>query len=991
MNKRRILIVEDESIVAMDIQQRLVAHGYEVVGIAATGERAIELAGQHRPDLVLMDIRLQGAMDGITAAEEIRKQFHRPIVFLTAYSEEATLQRAKLVEPFGYILKPFEDRELKVVIEIALYKHQADDQIRRLNRLYLVLSRINQVIVRAPSAPELLTEVCRILVEQGGFKLAWFGSHDTGAHQILPVAQFGEPKELVQPLSSTVEASQNSPGPASSAMSEKRNFICNNITTDARASQWAPAAQAAGFGSAAAMQLFRNGAVSGMLTLYAEKHERFQRPEIQLLEEVVADVQFALEYWRKNKLQQLAEVDTRHRLKFESHIAAISMRFATSDFDAALDASLAELGQFSGVDRAFVFQLRAGGKALDNTHEWCREGESHRQAQFKNRPTSDWNWTLDSLKTGAIVKLIDTGKLPPAALADGDSLQKLAGKALLLLPLLSGNQLLGFLGFGNERMSKDWKEEDTKLLQVAADFISRILSQRHAESATRAATEQFQAFMMNAPAIVWAKDERGRYVYLNKAFEINHNVLLCNWFGKTAAEVWPPEVVPEIEENDKKVYATQMPVQFTETTNCAAGVVRQWQCTKFFFTDQHGHRYLGGIGIDVTEKQKLEVQLRQSQKMEVVGTLATGIAHDFNNLLCVVLGFGELALKKLKPSDPLYKNVNRMTDAGQRASTLVRQLLTISRKQVVELQALDLTQTVANLQKMLGRLIRADIELKYLYGAVRPVKADPGQIEQVIINLVVNARDAMPRGGQLRIETANITLKEPVAAVGSQITPGNYVVLTVSDTGSGMTGEVKARIFEPFFTTKPVGQGTGLGLAISYGIIQQSGGHIVVESAVGKGTTFRIYLPEMTETASVATGAAPQTELARGTETILLVDDDTAVREITTQMLEEAGYRVLTAATGEQALQQLQEKITEIQLIVSDVVMPKMGGQELANAGQRDHPGLKVLFTSGYSAGTAEACGALNPGVAFIQKPYTAITLSKAVRKILDKLPAIGK
>jgi len=354
------------------------------------------------------------------------------------------------------------------------------------------------------------------------------------------------------------------------------------------------------------------------------------------------------------------------------------------------------------------------------------------------------------------------------------------------------------------------------------------------------------------------------------------------------------------------------------------------------------------------------------------------------------LGFGELALKKLKPSDPLYKNVARITDAGQRASTLVRQLLTISRKQEVELQVLDLTQTVANLQKMLGRLIRSDIELKYRYGVAPPVKADPGQIEQVIINLVVNARDAMPRGGQLRIETANITLKEPVAAVGAQIIPGNYALLTVSDTGSGMSDEVKARIFEPFFTTKPVGQGTGLGLATSYGIIRQCGGYIVVESAVGQGTTFRIYLPEMTETAR-ATGIAPQAELARGTETILLVDDDTTVREITTQMLEEAGYRVFTATNGEQALHQLQDRAAEIQLIISNVVMPKMGGQELANAVQRDYPGLKVLFTSGYSTGTAEACGALNPGVAFIQKPYTAVTLSRAVRKILTEAIAISK
>ena len=985
MNKRRILIVEDEAIVALDIQQRLIAHGYAVVGTAATGARAIELTRQCLPDLVLMDIKLQGAMDGIAAAEEIRKQFYRPVVFLTAYSEEATLQRAKLVEPFGYILKPFEDRELKTIIEIALYKHQADDQIRRLNRLYLVLSRVNQAVVRVKSGPELWAEVCRIVVEQGGFKLAWFGQYDAQAHRITPVAQAGELKDFVQSTSTELDGNHKSQGPAGDALSENRHSVYNDISSDGRAVQWAAAAQTAGFRSAAGFRLLRNGAVAGVLTLYAAQRECFQRHEIELLEEILADVQFALEFLQKDKQRQLAEMGTRQRLKFEHHIATISVRFVgTHDFDAALDASLAEIGQFLGMDRAFVFQLRPDGGAIDNTHEWCAEGVASRKDKLNNLPTNELAWSIGALKKGGNINLLDTAKLPAEAAADHGLLQRLGGKALLLLPLLTGDRLLGFLGFGNEQMAKDWKADDTSLLQVVADIISRTITQRATESSLRTVNERFQAFMGNTPAIAWAKDQRGRYVYLNQTFEVQFGVLLGEWFGKTDAEVWPPEAAQQYIESDKKVLATGMPVETIETIVTATGPKRQWLCIKFPFTDEHGNQYLGGIGLDITEKQLLEAQLRQAQKMEAVGSLAAGIAHDFNNLLCVVMGFGEIALAMLKPTDPLYRHITEMREAGQRAAVLARQLLALSRKQAFEPQVLDLNQTVTNLHKLLERVIRADIDLALVLGSVAPVKADPGQIEQVIVNLVVNARDAMPRGGQLQIETANVTL-QPGPASDAGIAPDDYVMLTIRDTGSGMTDEVKAHLFEPFFTTKAVGEGTGLGLATSYGIVKQSGGHITVESAVGKGTTFRIYLPQIAAETAVVTGATPVGNLKRGTETILLVDDDQIVREMAVLMLSQSGYRVLTATNGEKALHLLQEKAGQIQLIISNLNMPKMGGRELAEALQRDYPELKILLTSGYSAGTAEASGILKPGVVFLQKPYTATALASAIRKLLDE------
>ena len=990
MNQPRILIVEDEAVVALDLQQRLVAHGYAVVGTAATGAHAIELAGQHQPDLVLMDIRLQGPMDGITAAEEIRNRFHRPVVFLTAYSEEATLQRAKRVEPFGYILKPFEDRVLKTAIEIALYKHQAEEQIRRLNRLYTVLSRVNQSMVRVQSAPELWTAVCRILVEQGGCKLAWYGRHDAQAQRLVPVAQFGAPQDFGQPLDTARPAAQDQFSPAGAALRENKDFFSNQIASDAQSAPWAAAAQAAGFGSAAGFRVVQSGTVVGVLTLYAAAPDSFQLPERTLLGEVLADVQFAVSYLQKDKLRQLAEIDTRHRLKFESHLAAISMRFVgDQDFDAALQDSLQEIGQFLGIDRTFVLQLRPDWGAFDTTHEWCGTNISPRKDQLQNLPTPALRWSLGRLMNGENVNLPDLAKLPPAAEAERAGLRQLAGRTLLLLPLLAGNRLIGTLGFATEQRARDWADHDTQLLRVLADLISRVLLHRATEQSVRVVEERFHAFMAHTPAIAWAKDQHGRYVYLNRAFEAQFGVTQSHWFGKTAAEVWPANLAQEIVANDQQVIATGIQTEFSQTIKSASGQERHWRCTQFPFMDEHGHQYLGGIGFDVTEKSQLEAELFEAQKMEVIGSMAAGIAHDFNNLLSVVVGFGELALKTIKPADPLYQPVTQMKEAGQRAVVLAGRLLSFSRRQEQSLdpQLVDLNKIITNIRPTLEQLVRANIQLKVVAGPVPEVKVDPGQIEQVIMNMVINARDAMPNGGQLQIETALVQLAEPVAA-RPPIAPGCYVQLAIRDTGSGMTDAVKARIFEPFFTTKPAGQGTGLGLPTSARIIEKVGGHIAVESAVGTGTTFQLYFPSGT-TGRAAGPVGSRPELAeRGSETILFVDDNPVIREMAALMLESAGYAVIAAANGEEALAVLGEKAAQIKLLVSNIVMPKIGGVELAAAVQRSYPWLKILFTSGYEKRAAEAKGIRTPPGGFLQKPYTATALTSAIRKILDE-PAL--
>ena len=403
-----------------------------------------------------------------------------------------------------------------------------------------------------------------------------------------------------------------------------------------------------------------------------------------------------------------------------------------------------------------------------------------------------------------------------------------------------------------------------------------------------------------------------------------------------------------------------------------------------------------GITNDVSEKKKLEAQLIEAQKMEVVGHLAGGVAHDFNNILAVITGYSCLMLEELGPEDPLRTHVAEIEHAAERAVGLTRQLLVFSRKQTVQPVILDLNDAVKDMNKMLRRLIDENIELAIVPGKqTGRIKADPGYVGQVLMNLVVNARDAMPNGGKLTIATSNITLDENYACLHTGVIPGlpaeasakagEYVMLSVSDTGTGMTDEVKAHLFEAFFTTKPKGKGTGLGLATCQTIVKQSGGHISVCSELGQGTTFKVYFPRVDQPLEAAARAIQAGPLPRGTETLLLVEDEPALRHLTHRLLEAQGYTVLRAANGQDGLRVAREhKGSPIRLVITDVVMPVMGGKMMAEWLKTTYPDLKVLFTSGYTDDAIVRHGVLETSVAFLPKPYTPRVLTCKVRAILD-------
>ncbi len=390
---------------------------------------------------------------------------------------------------------------------------------------------------------------------------------------------------------------------------------------------------------------------------------------------------------------------------------------------------------------------------------------------------------------------------------------------------------------------------------------------------------------------------------------------------------------------------------------------------------------------DTTARKRLEAQLLQSQKLKTVGKLAGGIAHEFNSILTAIIGQSELILGDLPANSPLVRNAMEINQAASRAATLTRQLLAYGRRQVLQPEALDLNRIIVGMESVFRLLMGVDVDTRIVPApGLQMVKADAGQIEQVIMNIVINARDAMPHGGKLTLETANVTFDEESVDRYAELKAGAYVMLAITDTGGGIAEELKPRIFEPFFTTKGVGQGTGLGLSTCYGIVKQSGGHISVYSEIGRGTTFKIYLPQVQEQAAAPMPRTAAPDLPRGTETILLVEDDPALREMAGTLLKRLGYTVWVAANGIEALSLKQQRnVGHIDLLFTDVVMPHMSGKELADRVAALYPHTKILFTTAYTESAIVHHGVLDKGVSLLKKPFTPSALARKVREILSQ------
>ncbi len=500
------------------------------------------------------------------------------------------------------------------------------------------------------------------------------------------------------------------------------------------------------------------------------------------------------------------------------------------------------------------------------------------------------------------------------------------------------------------------------------------------------AEESFKNLFFNSPMGIFII-QNGKFKLVNPGFQKITGYTKKELIGKDCAKLISPEFEQKVRENAIKMLKDHAipPFEFKIITK---GGETKWVMETVASTQYNGEKAVLGYFMDIDQHKQLENQFIHAQKMEAVGRLAGGVAHDFNNLLMSIMCYGDMIKSKLREADPLYKYTEEIFKASKRAISLTRQLLAFSSKQILQPQVFNLNEVVRDIEEMLRRLIGEDIDLvNELDPELKMLKADVGQIEQVVMNLAVNARDAMPHGGKLLLKTANCYLEKNYAREHAGVKPGPYVCLTVSDNGLGMDAKVQSRIFEPFFTTKEASKGTGLGLSTVYGIVKQTGSHIEVCSKPGKGTTFRIYFPQVEGThLSVKATAATRTAL-HGLETILVAEDDVILRSVISASLRSYGYEVLEARHGIEALQICETHPGVIHLLVTDVVMPMMGGSELVRRMAQTRPDLKVLYMSGYAENCAVHPGKLKPETNFLQKPFDPTTLAQKVREILDTHP----
>lgn len=1137
MNLHRIMIVEDEAIVAMDIESRLAALGYAFAGRAASGEQALALAEAERPELVLMDIRLQGEMDGIDAAREIYQRFRIPVIFLTAYSEETTLERAKLAEPFGYILKPFDDRELKSTIEIALYKHRIEQELQRMNRLYAVLSHVNEAIIHIEAREELFQSVCRVVVGYGELDLAWVGWLDPESGRLKPVAWFGTGSEMLSQADFYAEARPGEQGDPGRAIREGKPLVCNACGTEACPYPEGRAPSRFGFQSCASFPLWFQGEARGVLGFCVAAPGFFETPEIDLLGEVAADVSFALDKMEGDRQRRQGEkekeltaevlglinraVDTRALLqgvlsclKRWSDCEAVGIRlrdgedftyFETSGFperfvrkenslctrDAAgeivrdpagkplLECMCGNILQ-GRIDSSKPF-FSNGGSFWSNctTELLASTTEADRQARTRNHCNGAGYESVALIplrsrgETFGLIQLNDKrqGQFSAEKIALferlGENIANFLGKIQLeerlkeseaKLRAIGDNLPEGYVyqysreadgrprflyvsagvrqihGFSPEEVLRDASpvlaqidpaqaQEFSKAEQASAadlsDFAMDLHVRRpdgewcwlHASSrphqkpdgqvvwdgvviditARRQAETQLRklsAAVEQTPAVVVITDPSAKIEYVNPAFTRITGYTLEEARGKNPNFLKSGETPAEVYQDLWQTITSGREWHGVLHNRRKDGTLFWERVIISAIRDAAGKTTsFVAVKEDITEQKGLEDQLHQAQKMESIGRLAGGVAHDFNNMLMVISGYADLILMQTESDDPRYPGLQEIRNAAKRSANLTRQLLAFARKQTVAPVVLDMNETIEGMLKMLRRLIGEDIELAWLPGSgLWKVRIDPSQIDQLLANLAVNARDAIAGVGTVVIKTDNMVLDASYCAHHQGCTPGEHVVLTVSDTGSGMSREVQEHIFEPFFTTKEEGKGTGLGLATVYGIVKQNLGFVGVASEPGRGTTFLIHLPRFVEEAGKAelAGQGLDAALPRGTETVLLVEDEEAILTLGRQLIERLGYKVLTANSPDEAMRRAEGHEGGIDLLVTDIVMPRMNGKELAARLKQRFPGLKCLFMSGYSADIIAKQGVLEEGIHFLQKPFSLRDIAVKARQALE-------
>ena len=950
--RQKILIVDDRRENLAAIRQVLKDVDADVVE-ATTGNEALAATLHDRFAVAILDVMMPG-MDGYELAEHLRSDNKTkviPIVFVTAsYADELHMFRGYEAGGIDYLVKPFDPQVMLGKVKIFLELDRYREELRRhrdhlevlvsertaelihLNAVIRSIRDVNQLIVHEKQRDRLIRGACESLVTSRGFQGAWIVLVDAGS--TAPERACTGFENVI--FKEVVDGFSKGRLPACCLRSQAEGGVA--VTQDpAVACTGCPLSNTYEGNAAITTGLWHNDRLYGWLGVSVPIKYAVDAEEASLLAEIAGDIAFAL---RNLDLERQRDRYAQIVASSSEAMALVDRGYVYLEANPSYRRLVNQLeGDFSGrhledvMGKAFFRDVAK--PRLDRCfegHEVCYEAER---------------------KFGGTVPMFMDVLYTPCRGEDGT----VSAVAVCVRDITARKEAEDRLKEANDIINRSssvaftWRNEEGWPVAFVSENVERIFGYT---------AEEFMTGKVNYASCIHPEDVE-----------------------RVAGEVTQSVSRPEVTEFTHRPYRIIANDGSVKTVSDWTYVVR----------DLDGRiTHYKGIVEDVTdwkraeeERDQLQEQFLQAQKMESVGRLAGGVAHDFNNLLTTIIGNADLLMMDTGKDDPRRPMMEEIKKAGTRASNLTRQLLAFSRKQILQPEVTDLNEVVRDMEKMLRRIISEDIELRTdLAPDLGEVMADVGQVEQVIMNLCVNAKDAMPGGGKLTIETGNVELDEAYAMTHMAVTPGPHVMLAVSDTGIGMPQDVKLQIFDPFFTTKEKGKGTGLGLSTVYGIVKQSNGSIWVYSEPGKGTTFKIYLPLHEGTYPARKELTRDEGTLHGSETILLVEDDEMVGNTALKALESYGYAVLYAPDGQDALRILREYEGAIHLMLTDVVMPGMSGGDLAAQARADKPDLKVLFMSGYTDNDIVHKGLLDKGIAFLQKPFTPDRLARKVREVLE-------
>jgi len=841
-------------------------------------------------------------------------------------------------------------------------EHEVNKELKRLSRALRALSGCNQALAEAKSEQQLLNQICEIIVQVGGYRMAGivYAEHDE-QKTVRPVAHAGYDSDYLDTIEIRWSDTPFGRGPTGTAIRENRICAFTDTANNPLFEPWREAAVQRGCAAIIALPLRTAGTPFGAIAIYSEQANSFENSEVELLSEMANSLAFGITALRSQEQSRrataaLQEAEAKYRQLVEQ-VPAISYVAETGAFGPFLYLS-PQVKTILGYDpqdcladsRFWWEHLNPEDQPRALLEDSWEEGRLFQMEYRMRRHDGEEIWVRDE---AIIVRDPTTGKRLTRGLLVDITEQKSAQKALGE----SEERYRTFVSQSSEGIYR-MEHEPPIPCHLSTD-----------EQLAWGYKYGYMAECNDAMARMYGRASAQELIGKGLSeFLILHDPVTRHFmerFIRGGYRISDEESIEMDAQGQRRIFRNTM-----VGTIIDGHWVRTW-----------------GITRDITDRKYLEEQLRNAQQLEAIGRLAGGVAHDFNNILSIIMGHAQLLLAT-GVEERSRTGLEQMQRAAERAASLTQQLLAFSRKQVLQPKVLDLNESVTDVEKMLSRVIGEDIELiAKLHPSLMMVKADPSQLEQVLINLAVNARDAMPQGGKLSMETSNIELQTDEAR-DLDLAPGFYVMLTVSDTGNGMDPVTLTHAFEPFFTTKPMGKGTGLGLSTVYGIVKQSGGGIRVESEPGRGTSVLIYLPATETDRSRQAGRLTASSVAGGMETILIAEDEPDLRELTRIFLEAYGYKVLEAGSAEEAIRIADEFHQPIHLLLTDVIMPGMSGRQLAEKVLSQNPNTKIVYMTGYTDDMIVQHKVLEPGVQLLQKPFTKAELALKVRSTLDEKTA---